>query len=808
LYFVAASNFLVQKPKFSLLSTSCVPINAYKIFGMRKLQTLLLCLSFALHSSSLLAANITWTGLSGGSWNVGSNWAGGIVPGSGDNVTFNTSVTVLMNGLTINITSLNVSNNSTVVFSCNGNTDLNVSAASNALQVGSGSSLKIFTVGATSNLHISLLSGASGSVNGTFIVEGDTDPTGPWGATLSVNSGATLTVSGSGIVTANPHAGIVDATGTVSFSAGSNYIQNDDGGVIPQATWDPASTIQVTGSTGNLPSFPGTNLSLGNLTINCPNIANAFPFVYSLQLFDNTTIKGDLQVLNFNGMTLVLLGNSGSPSNLVTINKNFVLSTNATVQLAFTENDYTKDQDYTLQVNGNFVQSAGIFSLQGNDIVTGTSKLGVKGNINQTGGQFTATSIATSSSKNLFVVEPNGNAAQTISAGTIDNANNQIALRLNNTSGGVALSTPLQVGRIDMQSGVLTTNVSNIITIRSTDPNQAVTNGNSSSYVNGPVIRTTSTTDPYRFPTGSNGFYRPIEVIPSTTAASSFTANYFRTANGSPVAAPLQGISSAEYWSIARAFGSDASVQLILNGQAVPGAAASSALVVAGNSGSQWTSVQGATGTSYSPGNAVNAIVKSDILSSFNFFTFGVIGSPLPVILLDFTATKSGSSANLKWSVDAVDIPQSVEILKSNNGRDFTKVGTVPGLEGVTTYNYTDPLSDGNNYYRLRLIDKDGSVVYSKVAAILNQANGFAITGFAPTLVTRSVKLSVSSGSGGTMDLYITDMSGRVWRKFGVQVSTGNNEQQLDLSDLSAGVYQVFGVMNGERTSLIRFVKQ
>jgi hypothetical protein len=217
----------------------------------------------------------------------------------------------------------------------------------------------------------------------------------------------------------------------------------------------------------------------------------------------------------------------------------------------------------------------------------------------------------------------------------------------------------------------------------------------------------------------------------------------------------------------------------------------------------------GANGTTISPGNSVNGSAKSDVLSSFNLFTFGVVGGdPLPIKLLDFTATKSGSSANLKWTVDPVDFPQTVEILKSNNGRDFTKVGSVPGVEGVASYNYTDALGDGNNYYRLRLIDKDGSVLYSKVAAILNQVNGFAITGFAPTLVTRSVKLSVSSGSGGTMDLYITDMSGKIWRKFGVQLSTGNNEQQLDLSDLSGGVYQVIGVMNGQKTDVIRFVKQ
>ncbi|MDH7460318.1 T9SS type A sorting domain-containing protein [Chitinophagaceae bacterium 26-R-25] len=776
---------------------------------MRKLYILLLCLLTTLHSSTLLAANITWTGSTGGGWSDPSNWSTATVPGAGDNVTFNSSVTVTMDDLSIDVASLKVTGNSNVIFTSAGITDFTVSAATNALAIDNGSSLKTFTSGIGDNgLHVILETGSSGVVNGTFTMEANIDPYPGWGSSLTMNTGSTLAVNGT--LTMNPHAGIIESTtSSLFFNTGANYIHNMDAGKIPTATWDATSTLQLTGLVYNVPDFGSAALSLGNVIINTPNVSNLFQPQFSLNLPTSTTIKGNFSIVNFHNLPLVLLTNVGTDVS-VTVNKNFILSTNSTVHLGFA-NFSSETNNYTLQINGDYVQSNGSFSIQGDDFVTGITTLGIGGNFNQTGGTFGAASGATSASDNLFVVEMNGNAAQTFSSitGTIDNADSMVALRINNTSGGVSLSTPLRVGRLDLQSGVLTTTVSNSLTVNSTNNTQGVTNGSSGSYVAGPVTRRTNSTSAYLFPTGQNGFYRPIEIIPNSAAPSTYTATYFRAANGSPVANPLTKIANTGYWAVGRISGSDAVVQLSLSGEAVPGSAANSVLVVAGYNGTQWTSLLGANGTSISPGNAVNGTAKSDIQSTFNLFTFGVVGGdPLPILLLEFTATKSGSSANLKWKVDPVDIPRTVEILKSNNGRDFAKVGTVAGVDNVTTYSYTDPLSEGNNYYRLRMIDKDGSVVYSKVAAIINQANGFAITGFAPTLVTRSVKLNVSAGSGGTMDLYITDMSGKIWRKLGVQLSTGNNEQQIDLSDLSAGVYQVFGYMNGEKTGVIRFVKQ
>ena len=68
-------------------------------------------------STLVIKAQITWIGTSGGNWNTASNWSPATVPGSTDDVVFNTSVSVNMDILgssTYSINSLTVTGNANV----------------------------------------------------------------------------------------------------------------------------------------------------------------------------------------------------------------------------------------------------------------------------------------------------------------------------------------------------------------------------------------------------------------------------------------------------------------------------------------------------------------------------------------------------------------------------------------------------------------------------------------------------------------------------------------------------------------------
>ncbi len=779
---------------------------------MRNLNHLLTCLLYTLfHSISLFGADITWAGGNSGNWNAPANWAPATVPTASDKVFINTTATINIDIAAVQINGLSIIGNSSVVLSTTSSSQITIAGAANAFVVENGSALKCFTNG-DAELNLILYGNTTGAVNGTLILEGTFNNF--LGASLILSTNSLLTVNGT--LQLNPFAGYIESSAaTLSLAAGAHYIHNREGGIIPQANYNISSTVELTGTIEQMPSFD-VPVNLGNLVVDLPHLNPeiiSLGFIYNLNLTGN--INGDFKILNTNGCELAILFNgSSSPVKSLTVGKNFEIAANSPIQLSFADFN-GENKDYEIQVNGNFVQNAGTFSLQGNNFVTGTSKLSVKGNFVQTGGTFTATSTATSTTKNLFLLEINGSVPQAISSwkGTVDNAANMVALRINNTAGGVNLQTPLSVGRIDLQSGILSTTVANALTINGADNTDLiVSNGSVSSYVSGPLIRHTHTPgSAYLFPVGKSGMYRPLEIIPQLAVQTTYMVDYFRSQAPSVTVLtdPLWKLSNAEYWVITRgAGGSDAAVQLLL-AQAVAGAQFNTELVVAGFNGSGWESKKGESGTSIIPGNVSSGVARSEVLNDFNIFTFGIVPTgPLPVILLDFAVKKNGASANLTWKIDPADIPQSFEILRSADGINFNKTGEVNGSDGVTNYSFTDALQEGNNYYRLRIVEKNGTITLSKVLAANMHEASFAITGLAPTLVKTTATLTITAASGGRMDLYITDISGRLWRKFGLTVSAGNSVQQIDLSDLSSGAYQLAGYMNGEKTAVIRFIKE
>jgi hypothetical protein len=411
----------------------------------------------------------------------------------------------------------------------------------------------------------------------------------------------------------------------------------------------------------------------------------------------------------------------------------------------------------------------------------------------------------------------NGAGAQTISStGIIDNANNMLTLRMNNAA-GASLLTPLSVGKISWNSankGLLTTTTTNLLTIRNPDAtNATVTNlPANNGYVSGPVSRLTNSTGTYQFPTGKGGFYRNADIVPSTTAASVYTAEYFRGAYPTTtVLYPLTAITNVEYWSTTRVSGSSAQIRLNVVA-ATPGAGVGDGLVVAGFTGAAWVSVKGAAGTALVPGNATSGFVLSDQLPAFNgLFTlgFGPVGS-LPIDLTKFEAKKlSSTSALLSWAVTASSTPDHFEVLRSTDGNNFSNIGTVQAANLQLNYDFTDNnLPAGTTYYRLRMIDKNGDVKLSQVVAVTNGSDGLFLATMAPTVVIDRARIKVTSGQRGNLQLVITDMSGRIVKQQINGVDAGSQDIWLNLQSLSKGVYHITGFFDGKRSTTIRFIKQ
>jgi hypothetical protein len=103
--------------------------------------------------------------------------------------------------------------------------------------------------------------------------------------------------------------------------------------------------------------------------------------------------------------------------------------------------------------------------------------------------------------------------------------------------------------------------------------------------------------------------------------------------------------------------------------------------------------------------------------------------SPLPVKLLDFTAQKVSENVLLKWEVATeVNVTRyEVELARGNNelqAGHFVKIGEVASqgnTNGSRTYTFTDneAVKSGARYYRLKIVNTDGSFSYSPVRSVV-----------------------------------------------------------------------------------------
>jgi hypothetical protein len=799
---------------------------------MKKLYFYAMVIACLFCTASIHAQDRFWILASGttGDWDNTANWSttsggggGASVPnGAGFHAIFNQGATVNVDVAAITLSRLTVSGVTPARLIASTGSVITVQSGAlgtEGLRVEANATLES-RAGANVPFSLTFANGARGVVNGTWDFTGDGSVVLPNGATFNLpaatGQGNRLEVNGQMIFrnnTRTPLPGAGPGSEYLFFQTGSTFQLDRNGGGTPQANWDANSTILVTGVTTQFPNINlGSTPEIGHFTWNTPAMA---PPAGSLEIaLNGITVQGNLSVLNTNGQPLTLMSGV-TPTVAMTVEGNVNVSGTSIVYIG-----EDNDKSYEMNVVGAFNLSGGSFLMQAaNTVGTNSTVLSLQGNFNHTGGTFGLTSTDQSATNELFVVELDGTAAQTItSTGTVSDPNSMITLRLNNAA-GASLASPASFGKISWNSankGILTTTTANVLSVTNPDATAAtVINAPANNgYVSGPIRRSTNSTSTYLFPTGKSGFLRSAQIIPAATTASVYTAEYFRATppSSGSVMTPLDGVTNLEYWNVSRQSGSSAGIQLTWS-TAITGADVSDGIVVAGFTGASWVSVKGTNGTVVTPGNIAAGTVRSEDLPSFNgLFTlaFGPAGA-LPIDLVSFTGKKlSGNAALLNWSVTSSSTPDRFEVLRSADGGNFSTVGTVQGVDQQINYSYTDnSMPTGTVYYRLRMIDINGEVKLSKVIVLTNGTDGLFLTSMWPTVVTNGrAQVNVSSSQRGNLQLVVTDMYGRIVKQQISSVEAGSQQIWLNLHALPGGAYHITGYMDGKRSSSIRFVKQ
>lgn len=181
----------------------------------------------------------------------------------------------------------------------------------------------------------------------------------------------------------------------------------------------------------------------------------------------------------------------------------------------------------------------------------------------------------------------------------------------------------------------------------------------------------------------------------------------------------------------------------------------------------------------------------------------------LPLQLLSFTAQHNGESNLLKWSTANEINTDHFEIERSSNTINFETTGSVQAVGSSklnNDYQYTDaqPLK-AINYYRLKMVDKDGKYVYSSIQSI-NNIKSFDVTLY-PNPVKNNIILNFSSERIMDLQMQIVNTEGKILLAKKIQITQGESKQTINAASFSSGNYFV-KLISSEGEIALKFVKQ
>lgn len=180
-------------------------------------------------------------------------------------------------------------------------------------------------------------------------------------------------------------------------------------------------------------------------------------------------------------------------------------------------------------------------------------------------------------------------------------------------------------------------------------------------------------------------------------------------------------------------------------------------------------------------------------VTSFSQFVIGQDFGLLPVDFVDLELeNKMPDGVSIKWETAMEENLDHFIVQRSRDGRNFESIDQLVATNNRTGSHYQllDKLPyKGQNYYRIKAVDFDGSLDYSPVRNIrLDKGQAWATVAPNP-LGSTGLKLETSFKGLSTFELY--DASGRLLRRTAFEAAA-----YLRMPELAAGIYS-YRIING-----------
>ncbi len=168
------------------------------------------------------------------------------------------------------------------------------------------------------------------------------------------------------------------------------------------------------------------------------------------------------------------------------------------------------------------------------------------------------------------------------------------------------------------------------------------------------------------------------------------------------------------------------------------------------------------------------------------------LGITLPVELSNFSAQISHEYVSLDWSTNSEQNLMGFDIERSTDGKIFNKIGFEKSTGGsiLTNYHHEDNLlvSGSYHYYRLKILDLDGTCVYSdiKIVKLPNTEPSFEII---PNPAGKTISLKLNMEATDPLHVEMYDVQGRLVAKKQLNILEADSSSEIDTEGIQNGHY-------------------
>ncbi|MDA3616769.1 T9SS type A sorting domain-containing protein [Polluticaenibacter yanchengensis] len=175
----------------------------------------------------------------------------------------------------------------------------------------------------------------------------------------------------------------------------------------------------------------------------------------------------------------------------------------------------------------------------------------------------------------------------------------------------------------------------------------------------------------------------------------------------------------------------------------------------------------------------------------------------LPVGMINFTASKTlGNNVLSFTTTNEVDVIR-YEVQRSSDGISYSTIGSINARNQPNNeYSFTDVSASGNVYYRIKIVNKDGSIKYSRIANL----SDITRTDFTVSPNPAKSNLTITHTAiknKGVANLFAND--GRLVASF--NLAPNATQTNLDISNIANGTYRLVVIDGTTKTSKL-FIKQ